>query len=258
MPAVIPKGEGRLRVLHQRMPEARFDVDLVIRVFGMGTDHRPFSQEVHARNISDHGAKFSGLETQLALGDIIGAHLGGKKARCEVMNVVDAGASRKIEVGVRLMEGQACPWQEEVGIQRASAGDSIPVPQPAAREKRKFPRHRIPFPVEIRDQGGAGMRMSTHTSDISGGGCYIETRMPLPVNQSLEITFWLNSEPIRTAAIVRACDGGVGMGIEFTGLDEPTRKRLQHHVEAVAAESSPFATDPDRGPVSFSSLSTKF
>lgn len=247
-----------MRVLRQRMPEARFDVDLVIRVFGMGADHRPFSQEVHARNISDHGAKFSGLETQLMLGDIIGAHFGSKKARFEVMNVVDAGALRRMEVGVRLMEGQTCPWQEEVAIQRASAGDSILGPKPAAGEKRKFARHRIPFPVEIRDQGGAGTRMSTKTSDISGSGCYIETRMPLPVNHPLEITFWLHSEPVRTAAMVRTCDGGVGMGIEFTGLDEPTRKRLQQYVEAVAAKSSPFATDPDRGPVSFSSLSTKF
>jgi hypothetical protein len=48
------------------------------------------------------------------------------------------------------------------------------------------------------------------------------------------------------------------MGIAFTGLDEPTQKRLQQHVEAAAAESSPFATDPDRGPGSFFSLSTKF
>jgi hypothetical protein len=47
------------------------------------------------------------------------------------------------------------------------------------------------------------------------------------------------------------------MGIEFTGLDEPTRKRLQQHVDAVAAESSPFATDPGRGPASLSSLSPK-
>ncbi len=239
------------------MPEPRFDVDLMIRVFGMGANHRPFSQDVHARNISDHGAKFSGLETQLALGDIIGAHFGSKKARCEVMNIVDAGALRRIEVGVRLMEGQTCPWQEEVGIQRATAGASDG-PKAAPGEKRKFPRCRVPFPVEIREEGGAGMRMSTNTSDIAGKGCYIETRMPLPVNHILEITFWLNSEPVRTSAIVRTCDGGVGMGIEFTGLDEATQQRLQQQVEAAAAESSPFASDPARGPVSFFSLSTKF
>jgi hypothetical protein len=239
------------------MPEPRFDVDLMIRVFGMDANHRPFSQEVHARNISEHGAKFSGLETQLALGDIIGAHFGARKARCEVMNVEDAGALRGIEVGVRLMEGQTCPWQEEVGIQRATADASIAGSKPVASEKRRFPRQRISFPVEIRDHSGAGMHMRTNTSDIAGSGCYIETRMPLPVNHILEITFWLNSEPVHTSATVRTCDGGVGMGIEFTGLDEPTRKRLQQHVEAAAAESSPFATDPGSSPASLSCLSPK-
>jgi len=239
------------------MPEPRFDVELMIRVFGMGADQRPFSQEVHVRNISDHGAKFSGLETQLALGDIIGAHFGNKKARFEVMNVVDAGPARRIDIGVRLMEGQTCPWQEEVGAQRATAGASEE-PKAAPGEKRKFSRYRIPFPVEIREEGGAGIRMSTNTSDIAGKGCYIETRMPLPVNHILEITFWLNSEPVCTAAIVRTCDGGVGMGIEFTGLDEPTQKRLQQQVEAAASRSSPFTTEPARGPVSFFYLSTKF
>ena len=33
-----------------------------------------------------------------------------------------------------------------------------------------------------------------------------------------------------------------GMGIEFTGLDETTQKRLQEQVEAMAAESSKNAT----------------
>jgi hypothetical protein len=51
------------------------------------------------------------------------------------------------------------------------------------------------------------------------------------------ITFWLNSERVHTTAIVRTCDSGVGMGIEFTGLDQATQKRLQQQVEAVVVES---------------------
>jgi hypothetical protein len=61
--------------------------------------------------------------------------------------------------------------------------------------------------------------------------------LPLPVGKVLNITFWLDSERISTPAIVRSCDGGVGMGIEFTGLDEKTRERLQQRIETVAAES---------------------
>lgn len=79
--------------------------------------------------------------------------------------------------------------------------------------------------------------MNTRSADISARGCYIETMMPLPVGKLLQITFWLDSERVRTPAIVRSCDGGVGMGIEFTGLDDETRLRLQRRLEAMAEES---------------------
>lgn len=52
--------------------------------------------------------------------------------------------------------------------------------------------------------------MKTRTADIAGSGCYIETMLPLPVGTISMITFWLNSERVRTTAIVRTCDSGVG------------------------------------------------
>jgi hypothetical protein len=54
----------------QRQP--RFKVDLSIRVFGIDADGRPFSQIAHARNISGRGAKLSGVEKRLGVGDIVG------------------------------------------------------------------------------------------------------------------------------------------------------------------------------------------
>jgi hypothetical protein len=79
--------------------------------------------------------------------------------------------------------------------------------------------------------------MTTNTADVNGRGCYVETLMPLPVGRVLDITFWLDFERIRTSAIVRTCDGGVGMGIEFTGLDQQTQDKLQAQVDSMAAES---------------------
>ena len=78
--------------------------------------------------------------------------------------------------------------------------------------------------------------MNTKSADISARGCYVETMLPLPVGKVLNITFWLDSERVSTPAVVRSCDGGVGMGIEFTGLDDKTRERLQQQIEAMAAE----------------------
>lgn len=216
--------------------EPRLDVELPIRVFGMGADGRPFLHSAQARNISRHGAKLSGLEAQLKPGDLIGVQVGNVKARCKVIWVVDAGQTQKISVGVSLVEGQPCPWERE--MQQAPQA-----PAPASRvapsdeDKRKFPRRRVPFPIEIRDQDGVGSHMNTKAADISARGCYVETMLPLPVGKLLNITFWLDSEKISTPAVIRSCDGGVGMGMEFTDLDDKTRERLQQQIDAMAAES---------------------
>lgn len=218
--------------------EPRFNVDLPIRVFGVDDDDRAFSQIVHAGNISGHGAKLAGLKELLKAGAIIGVHFGNMKARCKVIWVVNAGETRGIEVGVQVVGGQPCPWREEVETQQASGKDPIPRTPPEAEDKRKFPRRRISFQIEIQDGQGGNAPMRTRTADIAGSGCYIETMLPLAVGKIVSISFWLNSERVHTSAIVRTCDHGVGMGIEFTGLDETTQKRLQQQVEAIAVESA--------------------
>jgi hypothetical protein len=217
--------------------EPRFTVDLPIRVFGVDDDDHAFSQIVHTRNISDHGATLAGLEEHLKAGDIIGVHFGDKTARCNVIWVVDASDVHKIDVGVELVEGQPHPWQKEVQTQRATGAWPVSRIEPPEEEKRRFPRLRIAFQIEIQGERGEDAPMRTRTADIAGSGCYIETMLPLPVGTISMITFWLNSERVRTSAIVRTCDSGVGMGIEFTGLDQVTQKRLQQQIETIAVES---------------------
>jgi len=45
----------------------------------------------------------------------------------------------------------------------------------------------------------------------------------------------MDSEKIQTSGVVRASDGGVGMGIEFTQLDNHVQERLQQHLEKLDA-----------------------
>ena len=220
--------------------EFRFKVDLLIRVFGMDADSHAFFQDAHAPNISDHGAQLSGLEKQLRPGDIIGLQFGDTRARCKVIWARDAGSPRETEAGVRIVEGQSCPWQEEIEKQRATAALPISRAVPVAKNRRKFRRLPIPFPIEIGDGQALVTHLRASTQDIAGRGCYVETLQPLPVGKLLEVTFWLNSRRVQTQAIVRTCDGGVGMGIEFIGLDEATQNQLQEQVEALAAESGLF------------------
>ena len=232
----------------QDRPEPRQETDLIVRVWGMDAGGRPFFQNAHARNISSEGALLSGLEHQLTAGDTIGVQLGSVKARFRVIWVIDAGHLQKIQAGVQILTGQPCPWKDEL------SQTAEPEPAPAAteatakqdpRNKRKFVRHRIKFPLEIRDERGGGAHMQTSATDIGGRGCYVETLIPLPLGTQVRLVFWIGSEKVDTTGIVRASDGGVGMGIEFTGLDDAAQERFQRYLESLDTTFSGVGASPN-------------
>jgi hypothetical protein len=190
----------------------------------MGADNQPFHQNALAQNVSSTGACICGFEHQVKVGDIIGVQYEAKKARCKVIWVMEAGGLKKVQVGVQLIPDQECPW-----LAQLAEGTRVSLPPGVNANRRRFQRHKILFPVEVRDERvNTPMRVSA--TDISGNGCYIETVMPFAVSTFLRIDFWIDEQHISGSAAVRTRDPGVGMGIEFTGLKEETKQALQAHL----------------------------
>jgi hypothetical protein len=59
-----------------------------------------------------------------------------------------------------------------------------------------------------------------------------------PVGTLYLASFWCMNSRVTCECIVRTCDLGLGMGIEFTGLDQHARLRLQHWLEGRNGEAS--------------------
>jgi hypothetical protein len=203
----------------------RATLDLRIRVWGMGANDQPFHQNATAQNVSATGACINGLEQDLKVGDVIGIQYEAKKARCKVVWVMEAGGLKKYQVGVQLVVDQECPWLSQLPAEiRAN------LPMAAPDNRRKFQRHKISFPLEFRDER-VNTPMRVNATDISGNGCYVETVMPLPISTVLRLDFWIDQERTSATATVRTRDPGVGMGIEFTGLPEDSKRRFQAHLD---------------------------
>ena len=203
----------------------RTKLDLRLRVWGMGAKNQPFHQNATAQNVSRTGACICGLEHEVKVGDVIGVQYETKKARFKVIWVMEAGGLNKFRVGIQLTSDQECPWLAQLPEEVRS------IPTPAfPNNRRRFQRHKISFPVELRDERvNTPMRVSA--TDISGNGCYVETVMPFPVSTLLRIDFWIEQERLSASAAVRTRDPGVGMGIEFTGLKEDGKLLLQAHLD---------------------------
>jgi hypothetical protein len=210
-----------------KRPEPRVATVILVRVWGMDSDGRPFFQNANATNISSEGAMLSGIGHPLKAGDVIGVQHGDKKARFKVVWVVDGGVARKIEAGVQILPNQQSPWQKLASTEKAEVAP--------AKNKRKYVRHKVLFPLEIGFEDARRVHMQTNATDIGGRGCYVETLLPLQLGTKVKITFWMDSEKVQTSGVVRASDGGVGMGIEFTQLDNQVQDRLQKHLDKLDA-----------------------
>jgi len=209
----------------EQQTEPRLTVDLPVRIWGMNAEGRPFSQSAHAYNISSEGALISGVESELKVGDVIGVQCGEKKTRCTVIWVMNTGAVKKNQVGVKLVAEQECPWKSYLPLD----GATVTI---AASNRRHWHRHKISLPLELRDERiNAPLRINA--TDVSGNGCYVETMLPLPLGTVLRVDFWLDSEHVKITAVVRTCDPGVGNGIEFTGMPADTKKRMQDYLDAI-------------------------
>lgn len=206
----------------------RATLDLKVRVWGMGANDQPFFQTAIAQNISATGACIYGIEQSLKVGDVIGVQYEGKKARCKVIWVVDAGALKKTQAGLQLVADQECPWASALPSDMKVEERTVQTNS----QRRKFERHKISFPLELRDER-VNTPLRVNATDISGNGCYVETVMPLPVGTALRVDLWMGEERLSPSAIVRTRDPGVGMGIEFTGMPEETKKRFQAHLDAI-------------------------
>jgi PilZ domain len=208
-----------------QQPEPRVTVDLPVRVWGMTAEGRPFSQHARAQNISSEGALLSGVENELKVGDVVGVQCDDKKTRCTVIWVMNTGLIKKNQVGVKLLADQECPWKTYLPIQGATVS-VLP------SNRRRWPRHKISFPVELRDER-INTPMRINATDVSGNGCYVETILPLPIGTSLRVDFYLENQHIKITAVIRTCDPGVGNGIEFTGMPLEGKQQFQAYLDGI-------------------------
>ena len=103
-------------------------------------------------------------------------------------------------------------------------------------EKRSHVRYVCDGGVEVRTEGGATGFWGTLT-DISLGGCYVQTFSPLPAGTPLNMRVQTKSVEFTCTGSVQASHPGVGMGIVFLQFPEGQKPRLEGLIKQLAASS---------------------
>ena len=78
--------------------------------------------------------------------------------------------------------------------------------------------------------------LSGHALDVSPEGMFINVNAEIKVGTPITLKFNANVPPLVVKAIVRHSQPGVGIGIQFTGLNEAQKDRIDEFIEQYKQE----------------------
>ena len=214
--------------------EVRVPAILPVRIYGIDAAGKAFNTVAHTLNVSKSGALLANVDTPLNVGDVIGVQKGVYKGKFRVVWVGRKATPAQGNVGIICVEGPRNIWgledrpssqaTEEAGAQRrALAGGGF------ARERRRAARYSCDLGVQIREEG-AKVSLWSRCTDISVGGCYIDSRSPLPVGTQFELTLFLETEHVAVPVFVRTSFPGMGMGVQFSFKSEDQRIQIARYL----------------------------
>ena len=100
-----------------------------------------------------------------------------------------------------------------------------------AEPKRRHPR----WPVSIDCQvDGLATGLSTRVSELSLGGCFVDTRTAFGTGGRITITAALPSSEVVFTGTVLYVLSGYGFGVGFDALPERTHEQLEEYLREVA------------------------
>jgi len=113
---------------------------------------------------------------------------------------------------------------------------------PMGRDRRTLPRYSFTATAEALDPQSRG-RMSARTSDISRGGCYVDTFCPFPRNAKLKIRIVRDKENVVADAKVAYSQVGMGMGLSFTSVEAAHQQVLDRWIGELSGETPVMFSD---------------
>ena len=98
-------------------------------------------------------------------------------------------------------------------------------------DRRRYLRIQVAVQIEIRPDG-TNVPMRLQTSDLSLGGCYLETTFTLDVGTKLDIVLWLDQQKVSTRAVIATVHPQFGNGISFLSVSPENEARLRTFLDA--------------------------
>ena len=101
----------------------------------------------------------------------------------------------------------------------------VAFPQMETKTPRQI-RELLVADAEVLDQH-SGTSIKATSSDVSLGGCYLETQQPMPVSTAVQLKMSYNESSLTVFGDVVRCDPGKGMAVRFRALQHNQTAKLK-------------------------------
>ncbi len=235
---------------------------LPVRIWGMDSAGHAFQLRTETREVKRTAARLKAVEG-LKTGDVIGLQFEESKGRFKVARIGAPGSPDDGNVLIESLVPGICLWSDVLARQAPAAegGYAVPVvstigvpilerrsvsvadPEQERRNKNRRQAERFPCAgtVEVNSNQSKFPLWAT-ISDVSSGGCYVETRTPMPLESPLEVNMKISGTHFQARGVVRTMHPMVGMGVAFLSMnataDQEALRALLKQLSAEEVEQS--------------------
>jgi len=104
--------------------------------------------------------------------------------------------------------------------------------QLAYKDRRSHPRMKCRVTIELTTDAG-GTPMFANLTDVSIGGCYVETSTIVPAGSKITLGFSMDDTSLKAEGIVARLDPGSGIAVQFREMNREGRDRMFKILEFV-------------------------
>jgi hypothetical protein len=138
---------------------------------------------------------------------------------------------------------------EENGSSTVRVSPSFAKTGYATAERRSDRRYSFTAAATVLDTK-SGARIDAHTTDLSFGGCYVDTMNPFPVGTFVELRLTKGGKSFESMGDVVYSKTGMGMGISFSPIERAQSLRLEEWLAELRGERphEPHSLEHDEPP----------
>lgn len=195
-----------------------------VSIWGMDASMRAFVDTAQTVQLALAAVELDSPR-QLTLGEIIGLGFKGQKSRFKVISSFISSVNTYRVILEAMNASAACMWQEEMNS-----------PDVATERTERRLQKRYPVVGAATIYNAQGSTSPAKLTDISAGGCYIESYAPGAVGEEIALRISLCELQVNMEATVRTSHPAIGMGMQISRFLTPDDEtRFKSMLDQVAA-----------------------